>query len=113
MPYTDILLVGSSLCNQVSRGIQESGLNIDNLFKGNISLENIKNKLIKNNRSYKKIFFISGNNLYPSKLHKTQRGSHVCLKPFALELALELPKKLRTPIIAYFSMLNAKIDSAL
>jgi len=26
---------------------------------------------------------------------------------------LELPKKLRTPIIAYFSMLNAKIDSAL
>ena len=92
MPYTeDILLLGSSLCNQVSRCIQESGLNIDSiLFKGNISLENIKTKLIKNNRSYKKIFFISGNNLYPSKLHKTQRGSHVCLKPFALQECINI-----------------------
>lgn len=96
MSFTeDKLLLGSSLCNQVSRYVQKSGLNIDSiLFKGNISLETIKNKLTKNNKFYRKIFFISGNNLYPSKLHKTQKGSHICLKPFNLQECIDIYQSL-------------------
>jgi hypothetical protein len=91
----DKLLLGSSLCKQVSEYIHNSGINIDHIiFKGDIDLNNIKSKLKSNNKSYKQIFFISGNNLYPSKIHNIKKESHVCLKPFNLENCIDTYKNL-------------------
>ena len=60
-----------------------NGRKIDNiLFKGKIDLKSINSTLRDKNKQYKKVVYLSRNDLLPSKLHKVNNKTHVCLTKF-------------------------------
>ena len=75
----NILVLGSSLAKQVVQHNDRNGRKIDNiLFKGKINLKSIESTLRDKNKQYKKVVYLSGNDLLPSKLHKVNNKTHVC-----------------------------------
>ena len=79
----NILVYGSSLAKQVVQHNDRNGRKIDNiLFKGKINLKSIDSTLRDKNKQYKKVIYLSGNDLLPSKLHKINNKTHVCLDKF-------------------------------
>jgi len=79
----NILVLGSSLAKQVVQHNDRNGRKIDNiLFKGKINLKSIDSTLRDKNKQYKKVIYLSGNDLLPSKLHKINNKTHVCLDKF-------------------------------
>ena len=79
----NILVLGSSLAKQVVQHNDRNGRKIDNiLFKGKINLKSIESTLRDKNKQYKKIVYLSGNDLLPSKLHRVNNKTHVCLTKF-------------------------------
>ena len=79
----NILICGSSLARQVVENSHNSGTKINNiLFTGKIDLNLIESSLKKTNKKFKTIVLESGNDLLPTKLHKIENKTHVCLANF-------------------------------
>ena len=79
----NILICGSSLPRQVVENNHNSGTKINNiLFRGKIDLNLIESSLKKTNKKFKTIVLVAGNDLLPTKLHKIENKTHICLANF-------------------------------
>jgi len=84
----NILVLGSSLAKQVVQHNDRNGRKIDNiLFKGKINLKSIDSTLRDKNKQYKKVIYLSGNDLLP---HCTQKTSFLLNHPQELLLLLKI-----------------------
>lgn len=79
----NILILGSSLAKQVVQNIENSGQKINNiLFKGKLNLTFLESTLKQRNTKFITVVYLAGNDLMPTKLHKLNNRTHVCLDTY-------------------------------
>lgn len=79
----NILILGSSLAKQVVQNSEKSGYSINNiLFKGKINLNLLEFAMKQKDTKFVTIVYIAGNDLLPTKLHRLNNKTHICLDKY-------------------------------
>ena len=77
----NILILRSSLAKQVVQNSEKSGHSINNiLFKGKVNLNLLESAMKQKDTMFITIVYLAGNDLMPTKLHRLNNKTRICLE---------------------------------